>query len=173
MIMALLVPACGGADEPAAESSAESQPEASASKSFEVPLTANASEEDVFKQIVAAGHEQLTATCEANPGASIRVTSPIASGSYEDIACSTVLEGGYPAGQSSEAPTSGSEDVGQTQQKLGPISLVACGIFAAGSFLLMNEVLCPRGRTQQDRDNCGHVSNFGSAGITLLCALPF
>jgi hypothetical protein len=99
LTLAVLGPACIEADEPAAESSIEP----SASNAFVVRLTANASKEGVIQQIVEAGQDQLAAACESGPGTSIRVFNPLASGSYENVSCESILGIQEPTGQTGEA----------------------------------------------------------------------
>ncbi len=148
------------------------EPADSVVPTFEVRLGGTMSQEDVITAILAAGHDQLVTACAADPGASIRVVSPLAAGDVTELACSTALADGSTS-QAGAPLTTERESTGQTQQKIGPISLVACGLFAAGSFLFLNEVLCPRATSPQDRENCAHVGNFGGAAITILCAIPF
>lgn len=173
--------ACGAmltgcaADTPPLDTSAQgppAEPADAVAPTFEVRLGSKMSQEAVIPEILAAGHDQLVTACTADPGATIRVFNPLASGDFADLTCGSVLRG-KAAGQAAAPFTNNGESTGQTEQPLGPISLVACGLFAAGSFLFLNEVLCPRATSPQDRENCGHVGNFGSAAITILCAIPF
>src|SRR4051812_4469170 len=119
---------------PASAETNESTTNPEASNAF-VALTApTTTAETGVPQIVEAGREQLAAACVANSGASIRIMNPLASGSYEDVDCSTILAGGESVGQTSEALMSGGEHIGQVQQK-GIITTVACFAGATTVFL--------------------------------------
>ena len=155
---------------------APDNPGEGSTRAFKVDLGPLASVADVIPAIVEAGRAQLSTACEATPGATVRIVNPLASGDFTDVSCADILA--TPAaltGQTSEALSNepGRERIGQAQQGLGAISLVACGLFAAGSFLFLNEVLCPAAKTPSARTDCSHVANFGGAGITILCAIPF
>lgn len=161
---------CGSADEPTAKPTIDLV----ASNSFELTLPDNTTEETVIPAIVEAGRDQLATACEAYPGASVRIFNPLALGSYEDIACSAILDGGESVGQTSESLMSGGEHIGQAQQEIGPITLVGCGLMAIGAPLFANRAICPRGTTAGDRANCDSATTFGGAGLGILClVLPF
>lgn len=164
MTLAVLGPACVGADEPAAESFIEP----SASNAFVVRLTANASKEDVIQQIVETGQDQLAAACEVKPGTSIRVFNPLASGSYEDVSCESILGSQEPTGQTGEALTSGGENIGQVQQKLTPIGL-GCSVVMFGLGIFMNHAICQYPGAENPRA-CAALAEFGMGGLGVICA---
>jgi hypothetical protein len=141
-----------------------------ASNSFELTLPDNATAETVIPAIVEAGRDQIATACDAYPGASVRIFNPLASGSHEDIACSTILDGEQSVGQSQEALTSGGENIGQVQQK-GIISTVACFAGGAAVFFGTSYGICPHGQTEQDRTNCNNVGGWGSLGLGFVCGL--
>ncbi len=65
------------------------------------------------------------------------------------------------------------EPIGQTQQEIGPISLVACALGTIGTSLFTRYALCPHGTTARDRANCNDVGLWGGTGLTIVCTLPF
>ena len=128
--------------------------------------------EDVIPAILAVGHAQLVIACEQTPEASVRILNPLASGDYADVACSSILEG---TRQTSDALTSDEKDgpIGTTQQKFGPISLLACGIGTIGTALFTRYALCPGAPTERDRTSCNDVGLWGGTALTVVCTLPF
>ena len=167
LLVALAVagPARGEADEPT------SNPEAS--KAFVALTLPTTTAETVIPQIVEAGREQLAAACVINPGASVRIINPLASGVYTDVPCSTILDGGESVGQTSEALKSGGEHIGQTQQK-GVITTVAC--FAAGTALFLGTRygVCeygggPGAEGDRRRANCNDIGSWGGVGLGFVC----
>lgn len=168
LLLSLTLPGsgCDSADEPTAKPTIDLV----ASNSFELTLLDNATAETVIPAIVEAGRDQLSTACEAYPRASVRIFNPLVSGSYEDVTCSTILDGEESVGQSSEALTSSGENIGHVQQK-GIISTVACFAGGAAAFLVPRYGICPHGRTEQDRSNCNDVSGWGSLGLGFVCGL--
>lgn len=143
-------------------------------QAFTLRLDSATTAETVIPAIMAVGHDQIAMACEANPGASIRIFNPLAPGDYADVPCTAILGDNESTGGTGAALTSDIDGpIGQDRQKIGPISFLMCGLFAAGSTLALNYGVCPHARTPKDRKNCGHVSNFGGAAITILCAIPF
>ena len=142
-------------------------------QSFEVQFPFDVTTESVIAAIVAAGHDELAAACESTPIAAIRILNPLASGEYSDVPCAAIL-GEEEMVETSAALTSHADGpIGQTQQKIGPISLLACAIGSAGTGMFTRYALCPHGRTERDRTKCNDVGLWGSAGITFICTLPF
>jgi len=137
-------------------------------QSFAVQLPRDVTMESVIPAIVAAGHDELAAACAVTPGASIRILNPLASGTFEDVSCTTILDGGKSVEQASQAITSGGERIGQVQQQ-GVITTVACFAGGAAAFLVPRYGICPHGRTEQDRTNCNDAGGWGGLGIGLLC----
>ena len=162
VILAMAGPARAGANEPTTEPRA--------SNGFVVPMTTTTTSENVIEQVMAAGHDQLVAACEANPAASIHVFTPLVSGDDADILCSSILSGREPVGQSSEALMSGGERIGQVQQKWSPVGL-ACSAITFGSALVMTYAMCPRATTPEHERNCGYLGNVGMGGLSFLCFL--
>jgi hypothetical protein len=132
---------------------------------FYVWLRGAMTAESAVSAIVAAGHDQLAGACESAPDSSVRVLSPLASGDYADVVCSSILDGN--AGQTSEALSS-AERIGQAQQK-GIFTTVAC--FAAGAtvFVGTRYGICPHEKTEQIRTNCNDVGGWGSIGLGFVC----
>jgi hypothetical protein len=155
---------CGSADEPTAKPTIDLV----ASNSFELTLRDTTTAEAVIAAIVEAGRDQLATACEAYPGGSVRIFNPLASGRYEDIACSTILDVEESVGQSQKALTCGEEHIGQVQQK-GIISTVACFAGGTAAFLGTRYGICPHGRTEQDRTNCNDVGGWGGVGLGFVC----
>jgi hypothetical protein len=160
VLLAVADPGRALADEPTTTSEA--------SNAFVVPMTPTTTAETVISQIVEAGREQLAAACVANPGASVRILNPLASGDHADVACSTILDGGESVGQSSEALTSGRENVGQAQQKLTPIG-IGCSIVMLGLGIFMNHAICQYPGAENP-NACGWLSEAGMGGLGLACA---
>jgi hypothetical protein len=162
LLVALAVagPASAETDEPTTD------PEAS--KTFEVRLTPGMTEEDVTEQIIAAGREQLVTACAPYPGATVRIFTPLASGSYDDVACSTILEAGISVGQSREALTSSDEHLGKEQQRLTPIGL-GCSLVMLGLGIFMNHAMCQRPGAENP-SACAALSEYGMGGLGLACA---
>ena len=157
--LALVGPGLARADEPT------SSPEAS--KPFVVQLRGDTTAETVIPQLVEAGREQLATACAPTPGASVRIFNPLAEGSYEDVACSTILDGGESVGQTSEALTSG-ERIGQVEQARSPIGL-GCTAFVGLAALFANYALCNRPTAQQP-EACHAVNDAGMFGLGVACA---
>jgi hypothetical protein len=145
----------------------ESSIENVASNTFVAPL---ASKEDVTQQIVEAGHDQLAAACEANPGASIRVFNPLASGDYADVACSAILDVDESVGKSSSPLKSGpgGEHIGHAQQTWSPFGL-GCTLAVGAAALFTTYALCPRATNPQDSKYCGYVTSGGFTGLGVMC----
>jgi hypothetical protein len=158
VLLAVADPGRALADEPSRE------PEAS--NAFVVHLAQTTTAETVISQIVEAGREQLAAACAAHPDASIRVFNPLASGSYADVSCSTILDGSEPVAQSSEALPSG-EHIGQIQQKWSPFGL-GCTAFVGLSALFVNYALCNRPGAEQP-DLCRYTADAGFFGLGIAC----
>ena len=72
-----------------------------ASNAFVASTSPSTAAETVIPQIVEAGRERLAAACAVDPGASVRIINSLASGDHEDVACSTILDGGGSVGQAS------------------------------------------------------------------------
>lgn len=134
-------------------------------QTFKVWLRGDMSAESAISAIVAAGHDQLAGACESAPDASVRILSPLASGDYADVACSSILDSD--AAQTSQALSS-VEHIGQAQQK-GIFTTVAC--FAAGTtvFVGTRYGICPHGQTEQVRTDCNDVGGWGSIGLSFVC----
>jgi hypothetical protein len=135
---------------------------------FAVELNRSTTAPDPIQQIIDAGRPEIAESCASNPTATVRVFSPIASGAYSDVSCASILEA------AAATPSNENEErIGEARGALGPITFLMCGIFAAGSTLFMTYGICPHARNPRDRRNCEHVSNFGSAAMTIMCAIPF
>lgn len=145
-----------------AEQTAEGQ-------SFKVQLPRDVMMESVVPAIVAAGHAQLAVACASTPEASIRIMHPLASGSFEDVSCASILSGDESTVETSAALSS-AEHLGQVQQK-GVISTVACFAGGAATFLVPRYGICPHGATEKIRTDCNDVGSWGGLGIGFLCAL--
>jgi hypothetical protein len=91
------------------------------------------------------------------------------------VPCSAALAGDGGTGEASAALVSDEEDgpTGEARQPIGPISIWACAIASIGTGLFTYYALCPQGRTERARRRCDKTGLWGSAGITLLCAIPF
>ncbi len=87
---------------------------------------------DAIDAILAAGHEQFAAACEAAPSATIRILNPLAANDYRDVACSDIL-GVETVGNTSAALSSepGMENVGEAREKLTPVGPILCGLLGA------------------------------------------
>lgn len=70
-----------------------------ASNEIVMQLRGDTTAETVIPQIVEAGREQLASACAPTPTASVRIFNPLAEGSHEDVACSTILDGGSRSGR--------------------------------------------------------------------------
>jgi hypothetical protein len=164
VVLAIAGPARAGADEPTTEPTA--------SNAFMIRLAATPSKEDVIQQIVEAGHDQLAAACAVTPAASVRILNPLAAGDHADVACSTILDGGESVGQSSEALTSGREElVGQARQPLTPVGPLICG-FASLIAMTAGARACADWRGENSQF-C-NVGNFGTGAAWLFaCHLLF
>lgn len=136
-------------------------------QTFEVQLCGDMTAESTITAIVAAGHDQLADACESAPDASVRVLSPLASGVFANVSCSSILYGDV--GQTSEAPSS-AEHIGQVQQK-GIFTTVACSAAGTMVFLGTRYGICPHGRTEQVRTDCNDVGGWGSIGLGFVCGL--
>jgi hypothetical protein len=77
-----------------------------APQTFEMQLRSDTTAETILPQIVQAGHAQLIEACENNPGASVRVYNPLASGAYADLQCTAILGGEKTLGESWQTLTS-------------------------------------------------------------------
>jgi hypothetical protein len=62
--------------------------------------------------------------------------------------------------------------IGEAQQRIAPISTLACGIAGIGTTLFTRYALCPRGRTERARRNCEDVGIGGTIAIGVLCMVP-
>jgi hypothetical protein len=167
VVLAVAGPASAATDEPT------TSPEAS--NAFVALLPPTTTAETVIPQIVEAARDRLAAACVASPGASVRINNPLASGDYEDVACSTILEGGESIGQTGEALVSGGEHLGQTQQK-GIITTAACFAGGAALFLGTRYGVCkygggPGAEGDRRRGNCNDVGGWGSLGLGFVCTL--
>lgn len=165
MLLAIAAPARAGANEPMIR--------AAASNAFVVMPTQDTSKENVIRQIVEVGHDQLAAACAADPAASVRIMNPLDADDHVDVACSTLLDGGESVGQSSEAPTSSSseETVGVTQQPLTPVGPLLCGL-ASLIATTAGATACAEWRGPNSQF-C-NVGNFGSGAAWIFaCALMF
>jgi hypothetical protein len=176
VIMAVAAVGCRGADESGESGTPYSVDEAdNAPPSFAVRLDRATTVENVIPQILAAGHDQLVAACEAKLAASVRVLNPLASEEYADVSCASVLGDDSATGEARAALVTDEIDgpIGEAQQRIGPISLMACGIAGIGTTLFTRYALCPRGRTERDRRNCEDAGIWGTIGIGVLCMIPF
>jgi hypothetical protein len=160
--LTLVASGCGATDEPTTE------PEPAASNGFELKLPDSATAETVIPAIVEAGHDQLAMACEASPVASVRIFNPLAAGSYEDIACSTLLDAEASVGPTSEGLVRGDERIGEAQQRLTPIGL-GCSFVILGLGIFMNHALCQYPGAEHP-GACAALSEFGMGGLGLACA---
>lgn len=137
--------------------------------SFPVPLHPATTEENITPQIVAAGHGQIAAMCEAEPGASVRIFSPLASGAYEDISCVSVLDGDEGTGEASAALVTDENDgpIGTAQQKLSPFTVV-CGLFVGSAYLFASRVLCAHPEAERPQA-CRNATDAGFFGLGVAC----
>lgn len=142
-------------------------------QAFAIYLDDSTTAESVIPAIVAAAHDQLVTVCEGNPGASVRVVNPLASGSYEDAQCSDILGGSEMTGQVSAPVTNGGERIGQAQQRWSPVGLV-CSALLLGATLVLNwpgsHVGCNDPRAENPV-GCQRVTAIGGGTLGLLCAL--
>src|SRR5512132_1452227 len=60
-------------------------------RSFEVQVPRDVTAETVIPALVEASRGELAVVCAATPGASIRIMNPLASGTFEDVSCTSVL----------------------------------------------------------------------------------
>lgn len=154
---------CETADEPTAHHDITPV----ASNGFELKLHDTTTAETVIPQIVEAGHDLLAAACVAHPGASIRVFNPLASEDHEDVACSTILDGGEPVVLTSDALMSG-ERIGEARHELTPIGL-GCSVVMLGLAIFMNHALCQYPGAENP-GACAALSEYGMGGLGLACA---
>lgn len=159
LVLAAVGPAHAETDEPSTE--------AAASHAFAVQLSGNTTAENVIERIIEAGREQLATACTAQPEASVRIFNPLASGSYEDVACSTLLDGGESVGHTSEALSSGGERIGQVQQKWSPFGL-GCTALVGLSALFVNYALCSRPGAEHP-DACRYTADGGFFTLGIAC----
>ncbi|KYG02712.1 hypothetical protein BE21_54565 [Sorangium cellulosum] len=129
----------------------------------------------MIPQILAAGHDQIAAACEAKPAASVRIFNPLASDEHADVSCASVLGDNRTTGEARAVLVAHESDgpIGEAQQRIGPISTLACGIAGIGITLFTRYVLCPRGRTERARRNCEDTGIWGTVAIGVLCMVPF
>ena len=116
---------------------------------------------------MAAGQDQLAPVCVGNPDASVRAFNPLASGSYEDVLCSVILDDGRSIGHASEALVSGSERIGQVQQKWSPFGL-GCSLFVLGAGILMNHLACHY-PTAEHPEACSNLLEGGMGALGIAC----
>jgi hypothetical protein len=176
VIVAAALIGCGGEEESSELGTPYGRDEAdNASQSFAVRLDRATTEENVIPRILAAGHDQLVAACEAKPAASVRILNPLASEEYADVSCASVLGDGSTTGEARAALVTDEIDgpIGEAQQRIGPISALACGIAGIGTTLFTRYALCPQGRTERARRNCEDAGIWGTIGIGVLCMIPF
>ena len=102
---------------------------AAEARAFTLQLDAATTADTVIPAILAAGHDQLAAACEAAPGAAVRVANPLASGREAIVPCATLVG---EAGETSAALTRELDDgpIDEAQQKITPVGL-ACGVLTA------------------------------------------
>ena len=142
---------------------------------FILRMDSGTTAESITPALLASAHDKLLAVCEATPDKAVRIFNPLASGAYADVPCSALLAGDEATGETSGAFTGRESDgpIGQTQQKIGPISFLMCGPFLGGSTLFLDKVMCPRAQTEQDRRNCSNVGLGGGIALGILCSIPF
>jgi hypothetical protein len=143
----------------------------SQTKSFAVRLDRATTADNVIPQIVAAGHEQLDAACEAaQPGASVRIFNPLASGAYQDVSCASVLGGDGSTGEASAALVSNVSDepIGTAPQKLTPLAIVC--VLGGLAVNAITQYGCERNYPNDLA--CPWVSTVGSWGFSsAVCSL--
>ncbi len=107
-----------------------------ASQIFEVRLRRDTTAETILPQIVEAGHAPLIEACESNPGASVRVYNPLASGAYADWPCAAILGAEATPGESRQTLASARVEgvTGESQQHITPVGLL-CGLLTIGAGL--------------------------------------
>lgn len=170
------VAGCGGSEESNAGGVPHGEEQAAtAPQDFTVELDRSTTAESVIPQIVTAGHDQLVAACEAKSAASVRILNPLASEEYADVSCASVLGDDRVTGEARAALVTDEIDgpIGEAQQRIGPISLMACGIAGIGTSLFTRYALCPRGRTERARRSCEDAGLWGTVGIGVICMIPF
>ncbi len=145
----------------------------SAMRRFVVLVDSATTKESVIPAILAAGRAELTAACESNSGAAVRIYNPMASGEYVDVSCAAVLGGEEVTGQKAEALTRapGDEATGEAQQRLTPLGPLLCGLTSLITTTAQDRVC----RSWRGRDSqfC-NVGTFGSSAIWLLaCSIAF
>lgn len=176
VILALAAVGCEGADESGESGTPYSvdKPD-NAPRSFAVRLDRATTVENVIPQILAAGQDQLVAACEAKPTASVRILNPLVSEEYSDVSCASMLGDDSATGEARAALVTDEIDgqSGEAQQRVGPLSLMVCGIAGIGTSLFTRYALCPQGRTERDRRNCEDAGLWGTIGIGVLCMIPF
>ena len=138
---------------------------------FVLRLPDSTTAETAIPALVQAGHARLATMCQSSPGGAIRILNPLAPGVFEDLPCSTILEGTATAGSALRDDVDG--PTGQVEQRFGPISLLACALGTVGTGLFTRYAVCPNGATEQDRTRCNDAGLWGSAGLTFVCTLPF
>jgi hypothetical protein len=140
-------------------------------QAFVIQLDASTTAESVIPAIVAAAHGKLVTVCAGNPGASVRVINPLASGSHEDVQCSDLLEGSETIGQASAPVANGGERIGQAQQKWSPVGLV-CSALMFGAALAWNWPGSHAGCNDPRAENpagCQAVTSVGLGSLGFLC----
>jgi hypothetical protein len=156
---------------------AAADPSGSTSRGFVVLVDRGVTKESVIPAILAAGRAELVAACETNPGASIRIDNPMASGDHVDLSCAAVLGGdeeatGQTAAALTRAPGAPSEGAtGEARQRLTPLGPILCGLTGLITSAAQDRVCRDwRGR---DSEFC-NVGTFGSSSLWLLaCAIAF
>jgi hypothetical protein len=137
--------------------------------SFTVPLDPATTGENITPQIVAAGHGQIVAMCEAEPGASVRIFSPLAYGAYEDISCASVLDGDEATVEASAALVTDENDgpIGTVQQRWSPFGL-GCTVATGLAWLFASRVLCDHPKAERPKA-CRNVTDAGFLGVGVMC----
>lgn len=157
--LGLIGSGCGTAEDPTIKP--ETDPVAS--NSFELILPDTTTAATVIPAIVETGHEQLATACGTSPVASVRIFNPLVPGSYEDVACSTILGAEPSVEETTEALMRGDEPIAQAQQDLTPVGLL-CGLFTIGVGLAATWS-CDK---YPDRW-CPWPAAVGTSGISLAC----
>jgi hypothetical protein len=165
--MLAIVSGCGDVEQSSNAEAAHSVEQADSS--FTVPLDPATTEESITPQIVAAGHGQIAAMCEAEPGASVRIFSPLASGAYEDISCASVLDGDEATRKASAALVTDENDgpIGTVQQRWSPFGL-GCTIATGLAYLFASHVLCDHPKAERPKA-CRNVTDAGFFGLSVMC----
>ncbi len=139
---------------------------------FAVQLPRDVTTESVLPAIVAAGHDELAAACAATPGASIRILNPLASGTFEDVSCASVLQGEGTAETSAALSSEpAGERVGEDQQSLTPLGGLLCSLASLiATTAAANECKKWRGPNSQV---CGVGGMYSGAAWVFACYFMF